>query len=90
MQTSPNEYNAGCYAGVLHWLKGVKAANMLDADAVAAERREMPLNDFHDKDMCIQPNAVADGTGVYIHDDMPDETPSVLMVPEVRLRRQSR
>jgi hypothetical protein len=33
-QPPPNEYNAGCYAGVLHWLKGVKAANMLDADAL--------------------------------------------------------
>jgi branched-chain amino acid transport system substrate-binding protein len=56
MQVPPNEYNAGCYAGVLHWLKAVKAANTLDADAVAAKMRELPVNDFYNKDVRIQPN----------------------------------
>jgi len=56
MQAPPNEYNAGCYAGVTHWLKAVKAANTLDADAVAAKMRETPLNDFYNKDVRIQPN----------------------------------
>ena len=56
MQAPPNEYNAGCYAGVLHWLKAVKAADTLDADAVAAKMHEMPLNDFYNKDVRIQPN----------------------------------
>jgi branched-chain amino acid transport system substrate-binding protein len=56
MQAPPNEYNAGCYAGVLHWLKAVKAANTLDADTVAAKMRETPLNDFYNKDVHIQPN----------------------------------
>jgi branched-chain amino acid transport system substrate-binding protein len=41
---------------VLHWLKAVKAANTLDADAVAAKMHEMPLNDFYNKDVRIQPN----------------------------------
>jgi branched-chain amino acid transport system substrate-binding protein len=56
MQAPPNEYNAGCYAGVLHWLKAVKAANTLNADAVAAKMHEMLLNDFYNKAVQIQPN----------------------------------
>lgn len=56
MQAPPNEYNAGCYAGVLHWLKAVKTANTLDADAVAAKMHEMPLDDFYNKGVRIQPN----------------------------------
>ena len=56
MQSPPNEYNAGCYAGVLHWLKAVKAANTLDADAVAAKMHETPLDDFYNKNVRIQAN----------------------------------
>ena len=56
MQAPPNEYNAGCYAGVLHWLKAVTAANTLDADAVAAKMRERPLDDFYNKGVRIQAN----------------------------------
>ncbi|MGA3397577.1 MAG: ABC transporter substrate-binding protein [Acetobacteraceae bacterium] len=56
MQAPPNEYNAGCYAGVLHWLKAVKAANTLDADAVAAKMHATPLNDFYNKNVRIQAN----------------------------------
>ncbi len=52
----PNEYNAGCYAGVPHWLKAAKAAGTLDADAVAAKMRETPVNDFYNKDVRIQAN----------------------------------
>jgi branched-chain amino acid transport system substrate-binding protein len=37
-------------------LKAVKAANTLDADAVAAKMHEMPLSDFYNKDVRIQPN----------------------------------
>ncbi len=56
MPTPPNEYNAGCYAAVTHWLKAVQAANTLDADAVAAEIRELPLNDFYNRNVRIQAN----------------------------------
>ena len=56
MGTPPNEYNAACYAAVTHWLKSVKAAGTLDADAVAAKMREIPLNDFYNKDVRIQAN----------------------------------
>ena len=56
MQSPPNEYNAGCYAGVLHWLKAVKTANTLDADAVAVKMHETPLDDFYNKNVRIQAN----------------------------------
>jgi len=56
MNAPPNEYNAGCYAAVTHWLKAVKAAGRLDADAVAAKIRETPLNDFYNKNVRIQAN----------------------------------
>src|SRR6202034_177593 len=41
MNKPPTEYNAGAYAGVLHWLKAAKAANTVDADATAAKMREL-------------------------------------------------
>jgi branched-chain amino acid transport system substrate-binding protein len=41
---------------VLHWLKAVRAVNTLDADAVAAKMREVPLDDFYNKDVRIQAN----------------------------------
>jgi branched-chain amino acid transport system substrate-binding protein len=56
MDAPPNEYNAACYAAVTHWLKAVKAAGTLDADAVAAKMRDTPLNDFYNKDVRIQAN----------------------------------
>jgi branched-chain amino acid transport system substrate-binding protein len=34
----------------------VKAANTLDADAVAAKMRELPLDDFYNKRVKLQPN----------------------------------
>ena len=56
MQTLPNEYNAASYSAASHWLKAVKAANTLDADAVAAKMRELPLNDFYNKNVRLQAN----------------------------------
>jgi branched-chain amino acid transport system substrate-binding protein len=56
MGKPPTEYNAGAYAGVLHWLKAVKAVNTLDADAVAAKMRELPLDDFYNKNVRIMAN----------------------------------
>ncbi len=54
MGKPPNEYNAAAYAGVLHWLKAAKAANTLDADAVAAKMRALPVNDVYNTDIHIQ------------------------------------
>ena len=56
MGKPPTEYNAGAYAGVTHWLKAVKAANTLDADATAAKMRELPVNDFYNSNVRIMPN----------------------------------
>ncbi len=52
----PTMQRAGCYAAVLHYLKGVKAAGRLDADAVAAQMHAMPVNDFYNTDVRIDPN----------------------------------
>jgi branched-chain amino acid transport system substrate-binding protein len=56
MGKPPTEYNAGAYAGVLHWLKAVKATGTLDADATAAKMRELPLDDFYNSDVRILSN----------------------------------
>ena len=56
MGKPPTEYNAASYAAVTHWLKSAKAANTLDADAVAAKMRELPVNDIYNTDIHIQPN----------------------------------
>jgi branched-chain amino acid transport system substrate-binding protein len=56
MGKPPTEYNAGAYAGVMHWLKAVKAAETLDADATAAKMRELPLEDFYNSNVRIMEN----------------------------------
>jgi branched-chain amino acid transport system substrate-binding protein len=52
----PTMQRAGCYAAVLHYLKAVKAAGTLDADEVAAKMHAMPVNDFYNTDVQIDPN----------------------------------
>lgn len=56
MGKPPTEYNAAAYAAIFHWLKSVKAANTVDADAVAAKMRELPVDDFYNKGVKIQDN----------------------------------
>jgi branched-chain amino acid transport system substrate-binding protein len=46
----PTQIQAGNYGAVMHYLKAVQAAGTLDADAVAAKMKEMPINDFMTKD----------------------------------------
>lgn len=41
----PTMVQAGVYAGVLHYLKGLEAAGSSDADAVIAKMKEMPTQD---------------------------------------------
>ena len=41
----PDWTQAGVYASVLHYLKGVQAAGTLDGDAVAAQMKRMPTDD---------------------------------------------
>jgi branched-chain amino acid transport system substrate-binding protein len=45
----PGMIQAGVYSSVLHYLKSVKAAGTVDATAVAAKMRELPVNDFFAK-----------------------------------------
>ena len=42
----PTKQHASVYASVAHYLKAVKAADTLDADAVAAQMRAMPVDYF--------------------------------------------
>lgn len=56
MGKPPSGYNAAAYASVMQWLKGVAAANTLDADAVAARMHALPVNDFYNNDVHIQDN----------------------------------
>ncbi len=50
----PNLVTAGTYASVLHYLKAVQAAGTDDGKAVAAKMREIPVNDFYNKNVQIR------------------------------------
>ncbi|SDJ70254.1 amino acid/amide ABC transporter substrate-binding protein, HAAT family [Bradyrhizobium lablabi] len=50
----PNLITAGTYASVLHYLKAVQAAGTDDGKVVAAKMREMPVNDFYNKNVEIR------------------------------------
>lgn len=56
MNSPPTMLHAGQYSATLHWLKAVKAAGTLDGTAVAEKMRAMPVNDFYDDNVVIQPN----------------------------------
>ncbi len=50
----PNLITAGTYAAVHHYLKAVEAAGTDEGKAVAAKMREMPINDFYNKNVQIR------------------------------------
>jgi branched-chain amino acid transport system substrate-binding protein len=50
----PGLLHAGNYCAANHWLKSVKAAGTLDADAVAAKMKATPLNDFYNADVKVR------------------------------------
>lgn len=52
--TVPGLQHAGNYSAAFHWLKAVKAANTTNADAVIAKMKEMPVNDFYDKNVKVR------------------------------------
>ncbi len=52
----PTMQQTGAYAAVLHYLKAVKAAGTLDSDTVAAKIRAMPVNDFYNTNVQIDPD----------------------------------
>lgn len=60
----PNMTHAGAYAAVNHYLKAVKAVGSLDAAAVGNKMRELPVNDFYNKNVRIRTD------GRVLHDMM--------------------
>jgi branched-chain amino acid transport system substrate-binding protein len=50
----PGLLHAGNYCATNHWLKAVKAAGTTDADAVVAQMKATPVNDFYNKDVKIR------------------------------------
>jgi len=50
----PGLLHAGNYCAANHWLKSVKAAGTLDADAVAAKMKATPVNDFYNTNVEIR------------------------------------
>jgi branched-chain amino acid transport system substrate-binding protein len=58
----PTMIQAGTYSAVLHYLKAVEAAGSLDADAVIAKIREIPVND------AVFQNATVREDGQVLHD----------------------
>jgi branched-chain amino acid transport system substrate-binding protein len=61
-KAAPSMGQIGVYSGVLHYLKAVKAANSIDAMAVADKMRAMPVNDAFVHNGKIRPD------GRMIHD----------------------
>ena len=56
MRKPPSSGQACAYAATLHWLKAVRAAGTLDADAVTATMHRTPVNDFFNADIPIRAN----------------------------------
>jgi branched-chain amino acid transport system substrate-binding protein len=50
----PGLQHAGNYSAAYHWLKAVKAANTTEAGPVMAKMKEMPVNDFYNKDVKVR------------------------------------
>jgi branched-chain amino acid transport system substrate-binding protein len=50
----PGLLHAGNYCAANHWLKAVKAADTLDADAVAAKMKATPIDDFYNTNVKIR------------------------------------
>jgi branched-chain amino acid transport system substrate-binding protein len=56
MNRPPASGQASAYSATMHWLKAARAAGTLDADAVAAKMREIPVNDMFNADVRIMAN----------------------------------
>ncbi|MBS0560052.1 MAG: ABC transporter substrate-binding protein [Proteobacteria bacterium] len=54
METPPGLLHAGNYCAAYHWLKAVKAVGSTDSDAVIAQMKATPVNDFYNKDVKIR------------------------------------
>lgn len=45
---------AGLYSGIHHYLKAIKAAGTDEAKAVSLKMREIPVNDFYNKNVVLR------------------------------------
>jgi branched-chain amino acid transport system substrate-binding protein len=50
----PNMLQTGLYSGVMHYLKAVQAAGTDEAKAVSKKMRELPVNDFYNKNVQLR------------------------------------
>lgn len=50
----PNMVQAGAYAATMHYLKAVEAAGTDETEKVGKKMREIPVNDFYNKDVKIR------------------------------------
>ena len=50
----PGLLHAGNYCATNHWLKAVKAAGTTDGEAVVKKMKEMPVNDFYNKNIKVR------------------------------------
>lgn len=50
----PSMLQAGLYSSIMHYLKAVKAAGTDEAKAVSLKMRELPVNDFYNKDIALR------------------------------------
>ena len=50
----PGLLHAGNYCGTNHWLKAVKAAGTTEGEAVVKKMKEMPVNDFYNKNVKVR------------------------------------
>jgi branched-chain amino acid transport system substrate-binding protein len=53
-QRPPNMLQVGLYSGVLHYLKAVQAAGTDDAKAVSKKMRDLPVDDFYNKNVKLR------------------------------------
>ncbi len=56
MKRMPSMTQAGAYSGTLHYLKAVKAVGSKDPEAVMAQMRRTPINDFMTHDGVLRPD----------------------------------
>lgn len=53
-QRPPNMLQVGLYSGILHYLKSMEAAGTRNAKVVSKKMRELPVNDFHNKQVKLR------------------------------------
>jgi branched-chain amino acid transport system substrate-binding protein len=52
----PEMTQAGTYSAVLHYLKAVQAANSVEGSVVTKKMKELPVNDFWNKNVQVRPD----------------------------------